>query len=298
MFENRRYPDEISRLIVKQLGYVTREQLRTAGVHPSWIERHIQLGDLIAVHAGVYAVGHVPRHAHCRSMAAVLACGPDAVLSHGAAVALYGLGEWPAILHVTAPRQRRRPGIETHRSATLARRDVRRQHGIPVTSPVRTVLDVQAQKTDAGLTRLINDARNAGLLRPAALRELMARSERAARAIDDPRQRPTRSELEDLFRRFCRRHRLPMPLINAIIAELDGREVDAFYPEHRLIVELDSWKFHQSRAKFERDRELDAEALADGFETVRITQRRLERGGAREAARIRKILARRERDRD
>ena len=292
MFENRRYPDEISRLIARQLGHITREQLLRADLHPSKVERHVQRGDLIPVHAGVYAVGHVPLHAHARSMAAVLACGPGAVLSHDAAVALYGLGEWPAILHVTAPRQRRRPGIATHRSAALAGHDVRRHQGIPVTSPVRAILDVQSTRSDAGLARLINDARIHDLLRPGAVRELMARSARAAVLIDDPRQRPTRSQLEDLFRRFCRRHQLPMPLINAIITELGGREVDGSYPEHRLIVELDSWKYHQSRASFERDRELDAEALARGFRTVRVTRRRLERGGAWEAGRIRAILAR------
>jgi very-short-patch-repair endonuclease len=119
----------------------------------------------------------------------------------------------------------------------------------------------------------------------------MGRSVRARGLIADPNHRPTRSELEDLFRRFCARHRLPMPQINATIADLDGREVDAFYPAEKLIVELDGWWFHCDRLSFERDRKKDATALARGYATIRITEERLTHGGRDEADTIRSILA-------
>lgn len=290
MFANRRYPPEIARLIERQLGHITRPQLLGAGCHPSWIERQVRHRDLIPVHAGVYAAGHVPHHAHPRAMAAVLACGAGSALSHDSAVALWGLGDWPAMLEVTSPGQRRRPGLRTHRSATVSHRGQTRVClGVRVTSPARTILDVQPRRTDAGLARLINDARVAGLLGPTELARLTQHSARAADLVGDRDQRPTRSELEDMFTRFTRRHRLPMPEINAVI--LDGREVDALYREQQLIIELASWRFHASRQSFERDRANDVAALAAGFATVRVTERRLKRGGEAEAQFIRKIHA-------
>ena len=102
----------------------------------------------------------------------------------------------------------------------------------------------------------------------------------------------TRSALEDEFKRFCRRHDLPIPAFNRRIA---GREVDAYFEAERVIVELDSWGFHSSRASFERDRAKDVEALIEGIPTVRVTHRRLTNEGGAEAERLRRILdARRE----
>ena len=290
MFEKCPDRTEIERIVKRQLGHVTRTQLLERGVGREWVRTQVDRGLLIPVHAGVYAVGHVPQHAHARSMAAVLACGPGAALSHDAALALYGLAEWPRTLEVTAPRQCRRPAITTHRSAILTRRDVRPRHGIRVTSPVRTILDVQSRRPDDRLVRLINDARLRDRLGPTALDDLLTRSARI-RALIDPGQRPTRSELEDLFRRFARRHRLPLPETNAIIAELGGREVDALYRAEKVIVELDSWKFHPDRESFELDRDKDTAALAKRYATIRITKRQLIRGGAAKAAEIRAILA-------
>lgn len=292
MFASRRYSPQIARLVERQLGHITRRQLLDAGRHPSWIERHIRIGDLIVVHAGVYAVGHVPRHAQARSMAAVLACGPGAALSHDSAVALWGLNAWPATLEVTAPGQRRRPGLRTHRSASVTGRgETRVQLGVRVTSPIRTILDVAPGQADDPLTRLVNRARVAELLGSTALAELSSRSARIAALIGDPDQRPTRSGLEDLFKRFTRRHRLPMPWINAVIPELGGREVDAYYPDHRLIVELDGYRFHSDRLSFENDREKDARALLQHHATVRMTWNQLTRRGAAKAEQIRVILA-------
>jgi very-short-patch-repair endonuclease len=286
----------MSRLVARQLGHISRVQLLGLGVSPEVIRGRLQRGDLIAVHAGVYAIGHVPRHAHCRAVAAVLACGDGAALSHAAAAALWDVLDWPATLEVTAPRQHRRPGLTTHRSKTRTRRDVRTRHGVRVTSPARTVVDLQPRLSDARLQRVTNDLRIAGHLNATAFTELCSRSARVDALLGDGDGdgrpgRATRSGLEDRFRAFVTRHRLPMPEVNAILDPITRREVDALYRAQRLIVEIDSWEFHRDRAAFERDRAKDARALAAGYTTLRITDRRLTRGGAEEAATIRRILA-------
>lgn len=282
---------KIARIADRQLGHVTRVQLIALGCSSRWIETQLALGLLIRVHTGVYAVGHVPRHAHCRAMAAVLACGEDAVASGWSAAAFWDAAEWPAVCEVTSPHHRRRPGILTHRSRTLQRGDVRRRHGVPVTSPARTVLDLQSQLSDARLARLVNDLRAAGHLGPTAFGDLCRRSPRVNRLLGDEGRSMTRSELEDLFRGFVKRHRLPMPELNVRL-RIGGRvrEVDALYRQARLILELDSWRYHGNRTSFERDRAKDALALAEGFRTVRSTHRRLSLEGTEEAAMIRAIL--------
>jgi hypothetical protein len=164
---------------------------------------------------------------------------------------------------VTAPRRRSRPGLITHRSTTLTAHDLRRRHGIRVTSPLRTVLDLQPGVSDHRLVRLVNDLRTRKHLRATAFNELCTRSVRIHRLLGDGGL--TESELEDLFRRFVTRHRLPMPELT-VWRQIAGRwrRLDAFYPEAGLIVELDSWQFHGDRASFERDRAKDAAALARG----------------------------------
>jgi hypothetical protein len=288
VFEKDLSSAHLSRLTARQLGHVTRAQLLKAGWSPGAIKSHVNRGLLIRVHAGVYAVGHVPKHAHARSLAAVLACGEGAALSHAAAAALWDVMDWPQSLEVTSPRQHRRPGITTHRSRTLTAKDIRKRHGVPVTSPARTVLDLQPRLTDARLQRVVNDLRIAGHLNTTAFRRLCDAATRIATLLGDT-ERATRSGLEDQFRRFVTRHGLPMPEVNAVLD--NGREVDALYRAERLIVEVDSWRYHGDRAAFERDRAKDTRALADGYRTVRITDRRMKRGGDEEAADIRRILA-------
>lgn len=107
----------------------------------------------------------------------------------------------------------------------------------------------------------------------------------------DPAQRPIRSSLEDAFRRFCKRHRLPLPEINAVLPDLKDREVDAFYREERLIVEIDSYPYHRDLAIFTRDRRKDSAALARGYATVRIPETEFDHDGTEQAKEIRAILA-------
>jgi very-short-patch-repair endonuclease len=276
-----------------QFGHVTRGQLLAMGVTPGWIRSQIRLGWLIPVHAGVYAIGHVPRHAFARACAATLACGEASAVSHAAAAALWGAQPWPQLIEIVAPYERRRRGIWTHRSDTLTPGDVRTHQGIRVTSPLRTVCDLQPRLTDAQLIRFVNALRVEGHMQAGAFAELCTQSRRVDELLGgagrDAPERPTRSALEDTFRRFTQRHDLPMPEINAILPH-NGREVDALYGAEKLVIELDSWKHHSSRASFERDRAKDADALEHGYRTLRITADRLTRNGSEEAARIQHIL--------
>jgi very-short-patch-repair endonuclease len=262
------------------------------GLRSGAIRHRLATRELIAVHRGVYAVGHVQRMPIARAAAAVLACGPDATLSHFSAASLWGIIKgWSFPLEVSCPSRRSPAGIRTHR-AVLDRRDIRYHYGIRVTSPARALLDIAPRSDDEPLARAVADARLGPYMRDSQLEELLDRlpnhkgapALRAAAHLD---QAPTRSRLEQAFLAFTRKHGLPMPKINAKLA---GYEVDALYERERVIIEVDSWTYHGDRSAFEHDRERDAVLLALGYVTIRITSRRLENGDAREAARLRTIL--------
>jgi hypothetical protein len=271
---------------------VTRPQLLGLGMAPrtitSWVENH----RLTRVHAGVYAVGHAQQSPHALSMAAILACGDQAVLSHGSAAALWGIRPWPRIPEVTCPLEKRRPGIRAHRTQTLTRKDIRRHRNIRVTSPSRTILDIQARLTDRQLTRAVNELRLHEHLGPTELARLLKASARVS-ALVNPAHNPTRSGKEDAFVAFCHRHGLPTPKTNL---KLFGYERDAVFSAEKVIVEIDHWGTHNSYASFESDRERDATAAEHGYVTVRVTTARLAADPAHEATRLHKILERRRRD--
>lgn len=285
---------QILALAARQQRSVTRQQLLRLGLGPWAIGYRVRQGRLHRAYTNVYTVGPPPATPVERAAAAVLACGTGAVLSHRSGLALWGLAKQrTGPVHVTAPGQRRRPGIAAHVSHALTRADVRVQLGIPITSPARTVLDSAPELGPARLPRVIDDARIAGLLHLAELDELLRRVPRhpgraAARAHLDGDTGPTRSEFERAFLAFCQRFALPRPLVNIPVA---GFEADALFAAERLVVELDGWRYHQGRPSFEDDRERDAARLAAGIATYRLTWRRLMDTPEREAERLRAVLA-------
>lgn len=247
----------------------------------------------------MYGIAPARRDPVARAWAAVLACGDHAVLSHMSAASLWGMvNGWGSPLEVTAPIKRSRPGIRTHRCTTLTRRDRTHNLGVPVTSRARTLLDIASDLPEAKLRRIVNDGRRDGLLRDAAIKELLERQPRHPGAtrvgalLDSARKAPTRSELEDRFLAFIAEYDLPQPLVNV---QLNGTEVDFLFPEHRLIVELDGWAFHRSREQFATDRERDAMHLQHGHPTVRLTWERLTETPAAQAGRLHDILRSRQR---
>jgi very-short-patch-repair endonuclease len=266
---------------------VTRRQLLAAGLDDKDIEYRVRTSRLIRVHRGVYAVGHLPPSPHARAMAAVLACGPAAVLSHRSAAAAWGLLAHPGRVDVTTPGKHRHPGINAHRSR-LAATDITRQYGIPTTTPARTLLDLADVLEPAALTRAVHDLRLAKLVRLDDLAAQLRSGRRTAalkRLVDRP-TRPTRSHFEDAFLRFVDRYGLPCPEVNTIVA---GHEVDLFWAPQRLVGELDGYDAHELR--FEEDRERDADLLAHGLRVVRVTWERLTEQAAKEAARFARLLA-------
>jgi hypothetical protein len=284
---------KINALANRQRGYVNRVELLALGLGAEAIRYRTSTGRLIPVYTGVYAVGHVPRLPHDRAYAALLACGPKAVLSHGSAATLYGIyRRWDTPFEVTVPSKRGRRGIRVHR-AKLTRADTSSVEGLRVTSPARTLLDMTPRLTDRQLKRAFNRLRLDHRLTTEQLKEVLERFRRhpgaaRLRPLAGIRHGPTRSRIERKFHAFCKRHGLPEPLLNV---EIERVEVDAFFPDHGLIVEVDGYDVHSGPASFETDRDRDATMLALGLPTVRITEERIDNAPDAEAARFRTILA-------
>jgi very-short-patch-repair endonuclease len=277
---------QIQKLASRQWGHVTRLQLLELGVPRQTITGWVRRGLLVRVHAGVYALGHAERNSWARAAAAVLAGGPGAFLSRASTLALFELRPWPRIPEISSPRCCRRPGIRHHRTPALTPQDTRRHLNIPTTTVVRAILDVSARLTDRQLVRMVQDARLAGAVSAPQLERLLERSRRIAGLID-PAAGPTRSGFEDDFVAYCRHHRLPTPITNATVA---GYEVDALFAEHRVIVEIDGWRYHHSRRSFAADRQRDLATTAAGHITIRIPDEGLT---DQTATQLRRVLAQR-----
>ncbi len=277
---------------------MTRSQLSELGLGGDAIDYRLRTGRLFRVYPGVYGVGHPPVEPLERAMAAVLACGPRAALSHGSAMTLWGFWRrWDEPFDLTVAGDRRPKGVRTHRSVTLLRRDVVIREGIRVTSPARTLLDMAPEVPPKSLARFINDGRLRRILTLADLADVAARNPThpgagALMAHAETAQNATRSGGEDDFQAFCQHYGFPMPRVNIT---LHGYEVDAYFPQEKLIVELDGWPFHRSRDKFESDREQDATMLMYGIATIRITYDRIESEPDHEAERLHRILENRRR---
>jgi hypothetical protein len=287
--------DAAIREIARQhAGNVARTDLLEAGLSSSAIGHRVKTGALVPRYAGVYALAPARQDAQALIAAAVLAGGPHAVASHASAGFLWGfLARWEPPPEIALPAGDRRPrGILTHRCPSLEPQDITCQRGIPTTTPARTTLDLAPRLTEKALKRLVNDALRSRHLRPASLQDIVQRNpyhpgtKLLTPFADDPNN-PTNSDFEDDFLAFTQKYGLPTPQINV---QVNGRQVDAFFPEHRLIVECDGWEFHKDRDAFEDDRERDAEHLKHGIRTVRITKRRLTQTPDREAARLKEIL--------
>jgi len=284
----------LAALATRQHGVLSRGQLLAAGLSPRTIERRCAAGGLHRLHRGVYALGHGRVSRRGEWKAAVLACGEGALLSHRSGAALWGLSPSPPVVEVSAPRGRRRPGLNVHEGGIEdADRTVR--DGIPVTTVARTLFDLAEVEEEEQLRGSFEEADRLGLLQLSALEGVCQRGHgrralRPIRRLIDEARMPetTRSPLESRFLDFCRANQLVLPQTNVTVA---GREADAYWPAQRLVVELDGWSFHSHRAAFERDRARDAAMQAAGYRVIRITHRRLERQPAAIANELRCLLA-------
>jgi very-short-patch-repair endonuclease len=267
----------------RQHGVVARRQLLEIGIGPAAIDHRVRLARLHVLYRGVYAVGHLALTVEGRWMAAVLATGPGAVLSHRAAASCHDLWS-PSFLDVTAPHARRgRPGIRVH-YLSLPPDEVTTVRGIPVTTVPRTLFDLASVLPQRLVERAVNEAEMRQLLDPLSLADLVDRHThrhgiRAIRSIlDDLRVGGTvvRSELEWRFRQFVRSRRLPPPEFNAhLFVAPRWFECDCLWRAEQLIVELDGRAAHGTSAAFERDRARDRTLNTSGWRVVRVTWRQL-----------------------
>jgi predicted transcriptional regulator of viral defense system len=199
----------LAELAAGQHGVVTLAQLAALGIGAGAIKYRRRSGRLHLLHQGVYAVGHRPPSPLATAIAAVLACGPDAALSHRSAAALWRIiPRWPSKPEVTAPTKHRVKGIHVHRSQTA---DATTHYGINVTTPLRTLVDLADVLPPQQLTRALNEAQVQRLTTPQELTTLLTRYPGRRTARLTPERGATKSDLEDDFTRFLKRHHLPLP---------------------------------------------------------------------------------------
>jgi Protein of unknown function (DUF559) len=288
----------IADLADRQHGVIAHWQLMALGLGRGAIRRRLENFRLQRVYPGVYAVGRGRLTIRGHWMAAVLACGEDALLSNGSGAALWDLLPVKGMrVHVTVPRRgvREPRGLTVHTTLHLPPSERTIRDNVPVTSVARTLLDL-AESDPERLPRAWNNAARRRLLDLRAvaatcengrgrrgLKHLLPLLEDRTRVIPD-----TRRELEARFFDLCRAFDLPPPACNVLV---EGYLVDAFWPKQRVVVELDSWEFHHDRGAFERDRERDGTLQAAGYRVVLITWRRLTEDTAAVARLIRTLLA-------
>ncbi|HWB70489.1 MAG TPA: type IV toxin-antitoxin system AbiEi family antitoxin domain-containing protein [Solirubrobacterales bacterium] len=290
---------ELAALAGRQHGVVSIRQLRHLGFGRNTASYANSVGRLHRIHRGVYAVGHPALSLHGRCFAAVLACGPEALLSHYSAAWLWGLSPTvPIPVHVTAPMSRSpRLPVRLHRASKLAATDRAVAEGIPVTSVARVMLDQAALIDERRLRRLLKRAEELDLFDLAAIHDVLERNRghhgrrrlrRALLLYEAPAF--TRSDFEARFYEAVIAAGLPRPRVNFNLA---GMEVDLYWPEHRLAVELDLFETHGTREAFEEDRLRRERLMLEGIEVNNVTGPRFQREPKEVLERLRRLIARR-----
>jgi very-short-patch-repair endonuclease len=272
-------------LAAKQHGVVAREQLWQAGVPSHRIDNRVKGGWLEPVHAGIYRVAALATSRHLE-MAAVLACGPNAALSHESAGVLHEMLPTPVAtspVHVSTTRdvRLRNASMRTYRVVDLRPNELTQLDGLPLTTPGRTLLDLAGSLSPRELERALARSYRLGLLEREQIQVHLAlhprrRGSPRLRALLDSAADPahTRSEAEERFLTLVRKAELPAPEMNVIIC---GFEVDALWRMERLVVEIDGFAYHSSSTAFERDRYRDGVLTAAGLRVMRVTWRQLTR---------------------
>jgi very-short-patch-repair endonuclease len=289
----------IAALGARQHGVAGLGQLLEAGLSPEQVRHRARTGRLHRLYRGMYAVGHGTLDARGHWMAAVLACGDGAVLSHRSAAALWGIRSTRAErVEVAVPSlagRRRRARLLVRRLSHLPASEVTRHDRIPVTTPARTLLDLAAILARPELERVVDESERLGLFALRAVEAVLARSSgrpgtrSLAEMLAHWREPPlTRSELERRFLALCRRHDLPRPLVNQVVGPY---EVDFVWPDAGLIVEVDGFQYHGTRTAFETDRARDVELKLMGYEVMRFTHRQITGGQQSVATALQALLA-------
>jgi uncharacterized protein DUF559/putative AbiEi antitoxin of type IV toxin-antitoxin system len=305
---NKRIEPHVETLIAgfaeRQHGNVTLPQLQFLGLGRSGVSRRAKSGRLFRIHRGVYAVGRPDLTQRGHWMAAVLACGPQAVLSHRSAAALHGIrADNRAKTDVTlpSPSARSRPTIDVHTSLTLEAADITTVDRIPCTTVARTLVDLGDIVSRREVERAVDRAEVLRVFDGRAVHEALERAgpRRGAgtlRAVLESYKGPTLTdkELEERFLALCRQASLPSPAVNAWITLTDGiaYKADFLWRTRRLIAETDGRDVHTTRKAFEHDRLRDQRLTLAGFTVVRFTWRQVANEPQRVAEALRSLLAR------
>jgi very-short-patch-repair endonuclease len=259
-------------LVRRQHGVITRRQLLALGYSRKAIRHRVEAGRLHPIFAGVYAVGRREVSQEGFWMAAVLSCGEGALLSHESAAQLWGIRDrrrLPVDISIPRPRTARRRGIRVHRREL---RDEMRdmQSGIPVTSPMQTLVDLALILGEAELDRAINEADNLGRIRADTIDPPRGArgAARLRRHLASPAFFVTDSELERRFVPIALRTGLPKPETQVV---LNGHRVDFFFRAAGLVVETDGLRYHRTPTQQKRDRVRDQELTARGLCVLRFT---------------------------
>jgi hypothetical protein len=282
----RDWDRQIAELARRQHGVVARKQLREIGMGEGAVEGRVRRGQLHLLYRGVYKVGYRRINRAGWWIAAVLASGSDACLSHRSAARLWRLiplgVEWPEVTS-PPPRRARRNGIVCHEGLVAEdERDL--VDGIPVTSPFRTIFDLAAILDLRALERAFHEAEVRGLTDRVSLPMLLerypgrrgAKSLRAVLGSEEP-VAITRNDFEEAFLALIDAYGLPRPLMNADLSVRERFfEVDALWERERVALELDSRGVHGTKKRFESDRQRDRILVAEGWRTMRITWRQLQ----------------------
>jgi very-short-patch-repair endonuclease len=285
-------------LAARQHSVISRAQMLDIGFGPRAIDRRVEAGELRRLHRGVYLLGPVAPSL-AREMAAVLACAPDAYLSHASAGHLWAVTPYlprPDLIHVTVTRgDPRRPGIRVHSAPALTRAETTTLKRIPITTPARTLLDLAPTLTRSELERSLAETIRTNRVRRSQLHSMLALYSRrpgapALRALLERDEDPafTRRQGEARLLALLREADLPRPEANA---SLGPYEIDFLWREQRLAVEFDSWQFHSDRRAFEADRRRDADLVSWGYRVIRVTWREVEESPVATVARIASTLA-------
>ena len=265
------------RLARAQHGVLARTDLLELGFTDKGVKHRVATGRLHPVAAGVYAVGRRELTPDGRWMAAVLACGEDAALSHRSAAEFWGIGrEWERRIDVTVRRRTkiRRKGLKVRSRPSLGATSLVRHRGIPVTDPVQTLIDLATELKPLRLERAVNEADKLDLVDPETLRVALDahRGEpgvkRLSTLLDRHTFRLSDSDLEVLFRPLALAAHLPPPLTKHWVLDY---EVDFWFPDHDLIVETDGLRYHRTPSQQARMAKRDQEHVSAGYRVLRFT---------------------------
>ena len=273
----------MAEVAARQHGVISRSQLMALGHTAESIKRRLRIGRLHRIHSGVYAVGHTALLPGSRYMAAVLAVGDGAVLSHKAAAARLGLRPPPAgPIDVTVLQAggRRHNGLAVHVTRSLPDSEVTEVESIPCTTWARTLVDVAARMNERQLTRALERTVALRIFDRTAMDAALRRSKgkrgtgRLRRVLADlgDEAPPTASELERRFLQLVQTAGLPYPVVNGHVGEL---QVDFHWPEHELVVETDGRATHGHAIAFHRDRDRDLHLQARGWRVIRLSWRQI-----------------------